>query len=113
MGQPMVVIERVSGEVYLFSSLEDAEQYIEPIDVERQEYEAYDANGKPMLMELVGPQETPSVRLTAIPNAAPQAEEVKGRLRTYFMQDRRWKADYDGAELSQIVRALLVGNARL
>ncbi len=43
MKAPIVVYDH--GDVSIFESAEDAENYLEPIDVEREEYVAYDSEG--------------------------------------------------------------------
>ncbi|MBB5206479.1 hypothetical protein HNQ51_003831 [Inhella inkyongensis] len=41
------------GDVSTFASVEEAETYMEPIDVERGEYIVTDADGRPLAVEVV------------------------------------------------------------
>ncbi len=44
---PMLVLERDSGDILKFESLAEMQGYLERIDVENNEYAAWDANGRP------------------------------------------------------------------
>lgn len=82
-------------ELLLFRSLEAAERYLEPIDVENGEYPAaYDSQGQPLEL---GIEQTPTrhmwgllrgivehVRVRPVPGSRNHAEELAGRLRAYL-----------------------------
>ncbi|QQR68907.1 MAG: hypothetical protein IPI58_08770 [Alphaproteobacteria bacterium] len=46
MKTPLILYEKDSRDVCMFSSAAALERYVEPIDVENGEYQAYDADGK-------------------------------------------------------------------
>lgn len=51
----MIIVNERGDEVYLFSSIEDAEGYLEVIDIENNEYEVCDDEGIIYKFELVKP----------------------------------------------------------
>jgi hypothetical protein len=51
MKTPILINER--GAISTFSSVEEAESYMEPIDVERGEYVVTDAAGQPLSVDVV------------------------------------------------------------
>ena len=52
---PVFVLAKDSGEVLKFNSLEEMQTYMEPIDVENAEYEAWDRAGRPLRLAVQTP----------------------------------------------------------
>jgi hypothetical protein len=50
MKLPIIIYE--NGDVYIFKTRKEAENYLEPIDVENQEYVAYDSEGHLLKLEV-------------------------------------------------------------
>lgn len=77
MRPPIIIDEH--GDISIFQSVEDAARYIEPIDVRKNEYVAYDSSG--FLLELV-----PTEPLASIPgylSALPQQDQLDQALRSF------------------------------
>lgn len=67
MQTPLVVSEM--GDIDLFETVREAEVYLEPIDVENDEYEAFDASGRRLILDVVNevlPGKSYPVRMTRI-----------------------------------------------
>jgi len=107
------VFERDSDEVYLFRSADDASKYLEPIDVDREEFEVFDATGRPMKVEVANEDGREIVRLAGIPAAPARWVEVRERLRSYFRRLRQWNDDYDAMERSALLGLLTERFARI
>ena len=52
---PMLVLERDSGDILKFESLAEMQSYLERIDVENNEYAAWDASGQPVSLLVQDP----------------------------------------------------------
>ena len=113
MSTPVLVVERDSGEVYLFRSETDASRYLEPIDVERQEYEAFDSEGRPLELVIRTDDSRQGVRLATRTEAPCRSEEARSKLRIYFGRLGRWKDDYDRMPFGDLLVMLTERFARI
>ena len=52
---PIKVRVRDSGEIYICKSIEEMQFHFERIDIENDEFEAWDANGNPLSMSVQAP----------------------------------------------------------
>jgi hypothetical protein len=52
---PIKVREKDSGKIREYSSVEKMERQLEAIDIENEEYEAWDAEGRPVIMSVQKP----------------------------------------------------------
>lgn len=104
-----------SGDLLIFSSIEQAQQYLEPIDVHNKEYIAYDSEGR--LLKLNVTREKSDLR--RLPTFADSGEhitlqpaeseplhaaELQSKLIQYFAQvgeARKWLRNATLAELVQ------------
>lgn len=50
MKTPITIDE--NGDISIFATVEEAEHYMEPIDVEHGEYKVFDADGRQLLVEI-------------------------------------------------------------
>ena len=79
MNPAVIVEERECGDLHVFRSRAEAEGYLEAIDVENGEYEAFDAEGFPLTLGVDGRR----VKIERTTDAAPQKEEVEAKLRRF------------------------------
>jgi hypothetical protein len=110
---PIIVLEKDSDEVYLFRSAADASDYLEPVDVDGQEFDAFDASGRAMRLEVVKDNNHEVVRIMGIPDGPVRCAEIRERLRSYFSRLRQWSEEYDSMECSTLVALLTKRFARM
>ena len=75
---PIIVSE--SGDVEAFESVEEAESYLEPIDVEKERFIAYDSHGR--LLQLI--PSSPRIRIRAAEKDARHHRELRNLLTGYL-----------------------------
>jgi hypothetical protein len=88
--KPPIIIDE-NGSLDFFKSVDDAERYLEPIDVRNQEYIAYDSEGRRLELRVeeevcagllgLGRSTTERVRITQLEEVPTHAEELKKTLR--------------------------------
>lgn len=113
----MPIIGICDGYLLVFPNKESAEIYIEPIDVENNEWEAFDAEGRILILEVVAKKHwcpLMSIEDIAISESQPAAYAIE-RLRTLllnylsgFSETQRAKlgittASFQSATLEQLV----------
>lgn len=94
MKTPIILIEEITS-VMLFLSVEEAEEYMEAIDVNDGVYRGYDAEGYPLnvgtcaVMEknpwwLGGPAKREYVKIADMPQEKAKVDELKDLLKRYY-----------------------------
>jgi hypothetical protein len=109
---PIVVIERESGEVYLFRDVAHAEGYLEAIDVENGEYDAFDSEGTAQALGIVAKSGRKQVEVVRDPDAAPAPDSLRAKLKRYFDAMNEWRSEYESMALPTLVRHLVGRFAR-
>lgn len=102
--RPIIAFEG-TGDLHVFTSVADAEAYLEPPDVLQSEYEIWDATGEVMVAEVVQPNRLlghETVRLVA--TGRKEAEQLCVRIRQYL---QRLNVTTTGQQLEELVPALL------
>lgn len=96
-----------NGDILVFESVQDAENWIEPIDVRNGEYEAFDAEG--CLLRLTLEKEPgfwkfarETVKISSAENEPSHADELRKRLLRFLKVANDRPID-DNASLSQLV----------
>lgn len=79
MNLAVIVEERECRDLHVFRSVEEATGYLEAIDVENGEYEAFDAEGFPLTLSVAGSR----VRIERTSGVPPKKEEVEAKLRSF------------------------------
>ncbi len=98
---PIIVSE--SGDVEAFESVEAAESYLEPIDVEKARFIAYDSRGR--LLQLI--PSSPRVRIRAAEKDANHDRELRNLLTAYFESVGVANDWVSGASLQDLVEKSL------
>jgi hypothetical protein len=97
MKPPIFVDE--NGDTAVFLKVEDAEVYLEPIDVENEEYVAYDSEGT--LLELLPTKPRITIRSTSPPRmCVPELRQALCGMLSYSGVSEDWLKD---ASLEEIV----------
>lgn len=98
-----------NGDIRVFASVQDAENWIEPIDVRDNEYEAFDSEGRRLRLT-VQKQEgflrfgREYVQITEVESEPKHAADLRERLQTFL--NAAGERDVDpAASLSQLVNA--------
>ena len=73
-----VIVQDSDGDVLIFRSMDNAEDYLEPIDVRAGEYVAYDADGR--LLTISVDEDRGIVRLGSSDSTAQHAADLRGIL---------------------------------
>ena len=90
MKPPIIVVEH--GDVNIFKSPDDAQMYLEPVDIENYEYQIYDNEGrllnpKMIIVErpsLLGTIKTKSVKLVEADEKTDHSDELKNIIINFF-----------------------------
>lgn len=113
---PFFVFDKNGNEVAVYSSLADAENHLEAIDVRKNEYEAFDAEGR--LLELTVEKTIgfsnlgrESVRIAPAENSPGHAEELRNRLQRFFKAAEGRELAGDAALSELVVAAYNRGTA--
>ena len=77
---PIFIINKPGIDIGVFSSIEDAQQQLEPIDVQNDEYVCYDADGVHLGMHLEGNR----VIITPAEDNPKHAKELEAAIRAYL-----------------------------
>lgn len=100
-----------NGDISVFTSVQDAENWIEPIDVLNSEYEAFDSDGRSLVLAVNKQQGFSSlvqeiVQISLAETEPNHAEELRQRLRRFLSaaEGRDFPPD---ASLSQLVNSAL------
>jgi hypothetical protein len=104
---PIVVVERESGEVYLFRRVAHAEGYLEPIDVENGEYDAFESDGAVLTLSVVTTSGQEQVEIVTHPDARPVPDTLRAKLRRYLDAMNEWRPEYEWMALPEIVGHLV------
>jgi hypothetical protein len=104
---PIVVIERESGEVYLFKSVAHAEGYLEPIDVENGEYDAFESDGAVLILSVVTTSGQEHVEIVTHPYAPPVPDTLRDKLKQYLGAMNEWRPEYESMALPALIRHLV------
>lgn len=99
------IVSDENGDINLYPSVEDAEQYMEAIDVRDGVYEVFDSIGNRLAVSAEGE----TVRIGLDPQQSPDPEELASRLRGRAIRigaDRVGLADPATAPLAELVNAL-------
>jgi hypothetical protein len=99
-GRLIFVIDKSGGDIAVYMSLADAERHLEAIDVQNNEYEAFDAEGR--LLRLTTEQER--VRIAPSENEPNHADELRQKLLA-FLRAAKAPSVNSGSSLSQLVNA--------
>lgn len=102
--RPIIAFGR-TGHFHVFTSVADAEAYLEPPDVLQSEYEIWDATGEMMVAEVVQPNRLlghETVHLVA--TGRKEAEQLCVRIRQYL---QRLNVTTMGQQLEELVPELL------
>jgi hypothetical protein len=91
---PIFILEKESREIMRFDSREDAQSYLERIDVENEEYAVWDANARPLRMAVEEP-----LWLVLEPSAV--GPDLSG-----LLSDLRYFAQMQGVELTPEEQAM-------
>jgi hypothetical protein len=87
MKPPIFVYEK--GPLYIFKSVNDAESYLEPIDVKNNEYVAYDSEGRLLCLSATSFHVTiESAELE--PNHAPELRKILVGFLAYMKTPEDW-----------------------
>jgi len=94
---PIIVSE--GGDVDVFESIEDAEKYLEPIDVKAGRFKAFDCEGRSLLLHPT----TPRVSIDAEEETPTHEEELTLLLRRFLRQVGTTDAQLESASLAELV----------
>lgn len=108
---PLVVNE--NGNLMFFASVQDAERYLEPVDVRNGEYVAYDADGRRLDLSVESERvpalfgmthdDVERVRVRAAGDAAPRPGELRAALLAFLRATGRAPAGTEGLSLHALV----------
>lgn len=106
--KPPIFIEN-NGDITVFASLQAAENWVEPIDVRNNEYEAFDSEGRRLRLEVqkregflkVGHE---YVQVTEVESEPAHAADLRERLQTFLKAVGEPDVD-PAASLSHLVKA--------
>ncbi|MGH9514767.1 MAG: hypothetical protein ACRD3P_03700 [Terriglobales bacterium] len=91
---PVYVLAKDCGEVTTYSSVQKMQEYLEAIDVENGEYEAWDVGGR-LLHLTVGERKSEWLQISKINRLLSQTElaEIKRKAKPYLLPKSRLKAE--------------------
>lgn len=112
MSHGVVVVERESGEVYLFEDTDKAEAYLEPIDVENGEYDAFGSDGAILTLDVAMKSGREFVHVARDPISTSSAVALRSKLKRYFSARNEWRSEYDSMDLPALVARLTERFAR-
>jgi len=105
--KPPVIVDE-TGPIYVFESVEDAEMYLEPIDVENNRYIAFDSVGR--LLRLI--PTTPRITIEAAEEVPNHAERLRELLIQFLKDCRVTDSNLSNLSLHELVQKSLAFKTR-
>ena len=109
MKPPVIVVEH--GDVNIFKSVQDAERYLEPIDVENSEFQAYDKEGNLLEIHVIekersslfGKIKTKCVKVVDPGEKINRSEELKKTLIDFFKETGIYEFRDENEQLDRLI----------
>ena len=97
---PIIVVDKEGVDLAVYESVEAAERHLEAIDVQKNEYKAYDATGSPLQLTAIGTRV--SLKLDECCRSSPS--ELSNSLRAFLSSVGTPVTDSDSAsDLSKLI----------
>ena len=100
---PVLVIDKVSGDLTAHRSLEDVEGYIETYDVIRNEHVVYDGEGRLLRVTVLGGKVTDPVKIVCAESEPVRSSELREALIWFLLQMKVQKEWLTEASLEDLV----------
>jgi hypothetical protein len=105
MKTPIIVDNR--GDVLVFESITDMERYIEPVDVENQEYKFFDGIGRLLTVEIQKGQCREKVKIMEAEDKPIHQSELQSILIKFLKAVSDAPTDFDSFTWDQLIREAL------